>query len=113
MAGHLAALIPGDRLKQHCRQPGQLAQQPVAQLKRVGPGQVDQFDEATLTLDQCADRRPMLRTDDDVALPMPSLRTILGRERTLVHAEHRLGEAPPAPGEAQVRAAVITAGAQR
>jgi len=72
---------------------------------------VDKFDEATLTLYQCADRRPMLRTDDGVAFPMPRLRTVLRRKRTLVHAEHRFGEAPPAPGEAQVRTAVIAAGA--
>jgi hypothetical protein len=44
MPCHLADLIPGDRLEHRRGQAGELAQQPVAQVERVGTGRVNEFD---------------------------------------------------------------------
>ena len=107
----LTALIPGDGLQQASGQAGQFTAQAVAQMKRVRTRQMDEFDEARVPLHQRADRRAVLRTDDHVAFPMSGLGAVLRSERVPVHAKHGFPEAPPAPGEAHMGAAVIAAGA--
>ena len=113
VAGHLAALVPGDRLQQPRGQAGQFTQQTIAQLHGVRARKTDEFDVAGVAFDERADRRAVLRADDDVTFPVTWLGAVLRRERALVHAEHGFPEASPSPGEADVFASVIAAGAQR
>ena len=79
----------------------------------VALGQVQQTDQSGLALDECADRGLLLLADDQVALPMSGLGSVLGWEGPLVDGAHRLFEPGPAAIGALLGAAMISCGAQR
>ena len=56
----------------------------------VALGQVQQTGRAGLALDERADRGLLVLADDQIALPVPGLAAVLGRERPLVDRAHRL-----------------------
>ena len=74
---------------------------------------MQQPDQPGLAFDECADRRALVLADDQVALPVPGLGAVLGRERPLVDGEHRLLEPGPTAFGALLSAPMISAGAQR
>jgi hypothetical protein len=113
MPRHLGALIPGDRSQQGCGQVGHPGCQRVVQGVAVTPGQVQQPDHPGLPFDQRADCRALVLADDEISLPVPGLRAVIGLEGPLADGEHRLLEPRAAPVATLMRPPVITPGAQR
>jgi hypothetical protein len=66
-----------------------------------------------LTFDEGADRREVVVTDDEIALPVSGLGAVVDREWAVVDRQHRLLEPQSAALPTLVRATVIPARAQR
>jgi hypothetical protein len=90
VTGHLRALVPGDRPQQARRQVTHPVFQRIVEGVAVAPGKMKQPDQAGLSFDEGAYRRPLALADDEIPFPMPGLGTVLGQERALMDREHRL-----------------------
>ena len=77
MAGHLGALVPGDRPQQRCRQAGHPRLQRVVQGRRCAIGHVQERTILVLPLHQGADRRPAQSLP---TMRSPSVRLSVARE---------------------------------
>jgi hypothetical protein len=64
-----------------------------------------------LAFDECADRRAVMITDDEVTFSVPGLRTVLRGERALVDGEHWMLKPGPSSLLMPMCSAVVTAGA--
>ena len=76
VAGHLSALVPGQG-QSECRWDGEehSGDRLVEVIRSVAAGEVDQADEAALSLDERADGRAVVPADDQVAFPVAGMRS--------------------------------------
>ena len=74
---------------------------------------VQQPDYPGLPFDEGADRRGLVLTNDQVSLPMPGLRAVLGRKRPFVDGEHRVLKPWPTAFRVLLSPPMIAAGAER
>jgi hypothetical protein len=75
--------------------------------------EVEQPDRPGLPFDEGADRRGLVLADDQVSLPMPGLRAVLGQKRPFVDGEHRVLKPWPTLFGVLLSPPMIAAGAQR
>ena len=103
MAGHLGALVPGQRSAQVRGQGGDRGDQSVADGFGVVPvGQVDQHGVAGGALDQGGDRGLVGFAHDQIAFPVAGYRPVLDLGGTVADHDHRVDE----PMGALIRGAV-------
>ncbi|CKT26315.1 Uncharacterised protein [Mycobacterium tuberculosis] len=75
--------------------------------------QVQQPNQTCLSLDEGANRRALVLTNDEISFPVARLGAVGGIERPLVNRQHRLGEARAATARTQMGAAMSSSRAQR
>jgi hypothetical protein len=73
-SGHFGARITGGRSQHDGDGPASSRSGGPSQPHGVLVGQVNEFEPAAVALDERADRRAVLRADDDVAFPVPETR---------------------------------------
>lgn len=78
----------------------------------VAEGKMQQPDRPGPALDERADRRTLILTDDEISLPVPCLRAILGPKGAIVDGEHRSFESWVTPFGLLVSTPMIASGAQ-
>jgi len=101
--------LAGARLGMLERAKSPKPRQRLMQREAVAPRQVQETDQAGVSLHERADRRRLVFADDQISLLVSGLRTDRQRERPVVDGQHRLLR----PRLSPLHSPVIAAGPQR